>query len=227
MNTVVVLSGGLDSVVLAHVVRAEGHEGIALSVNYGQRHVQELDYAQSAARRLGMPWRVIDLAAAGLAGLWAGSSLTDDVVPVASVGDAGPNSRSHVVANRNALFLAVAFTVAATSQCRRVAIAVSATDQAIADCTPEFLAAFEQMEALSLSGMANVEIFAPFAKLTKSEVVRIGQNLSVPWADTWSCFNRGARHCGRCLACAQRQEAFAEACLPDPTEYASPAVRKL
>lgn len=219
MDTVVVLSGGLDSVVLAYLVKAQGQSALAISVDYGQRHAKELAYARLTADRLGMPWRLLDLTAAGIGGLLAGSSLTDEAVPVASAPQTRAGNRSHVVPNRNALMLALAYTAAATANCRRVAIAVSGTDRPTPDCRPEFLLSFEAMETLALDGLATIELFAPFVRRTKEDVVRIGAELGVPWTDTWSCYQGGIRHCGRCLACTERREAFAAAGVADPTDY--------
>lgn len=220
METVVVLSGGLDSVVLAYLIHSQRNPGIALSVNYGQRHIKELEYARLTASRLGMPWRVIDLSAAGIASLLAGSSLTDDAVPIASARQTREGNRSHVVPNRNALMLALAFTAAASAGYSRVAIAVSGTDRPTPDCRPEFLSSFEEMERRALDGLANIELFAPFARLGKADVVRIGADLGVPWLETWSCYHGNTQHCGHCLACTERREAFSQAGVLDPTEYA-------
>jgi len=219
MKTVVVLSGGLDSVVLAYLIHSQSDPGMALSVNYGQRHVKELEYARLTAKRLDMPWRVIDLSAAGISGILAGSSLTDDAVPVASAKQTREGNRSHVVPNRNALMLALAFTAAASADFTRVAVAVSGTDRPTPDCRPEFLSSFEYMERKSLAGLADIDLYAPFSQLSKADVVRMGADLGVPWADTWSCYHGNAWHCGQCLACVERREAFSKSGTLDPTKY--------
>lgn len=218
--TLVVCSGGLDSVTLAHKLAAEGGPIRLLSFDYGQRHRKELDFARACARRLGAPHDVVDISAAGA--LLTGSALTGGVeVPEGHYAE--ETMRLTVVPNRNAIMLAIAFGVAAGAGAGAVAAAVHGGDHFIyPDCRPGFVAAFEAMQRQALDGVAEVRLVAPFLHGTKADIVAEGARLGVPFAETWSCYKGGARHCGRCGTCVERREAFERAGVADPTAYEDP-----
>jgi 7-cyano-7-deazaguanine synthase len=220
MKTIVICSGGLDSVSLAHLV-ADAHELTRLvSFDYGQRHRKELDFAALAARRLGVPHDIIDLRGIGAA--LTGSALTDDIdVPDGHYAE--ETMRITVVPNRNAIMLAVAFGVAAANGDDAVATAVHGGDHFIyPDCRPAFTEAFEAMQKAALDGYADVRLYTPFVRRTKADIVTEGARVGTPFAETWSCYKGGARHCGRCGTCVERREAFHLAGIPDPTAYDDP-----
>ncbi|AGL16487.1 7-cyano-7-deazaguanine synthase [Actinoplanes sp. N902-109] len=219
-KTIAIVSGGLDSVTMAYHLKDRGHKLHLLSVDYGQRHLVEHEFAAKAARVLGVPHDVADLGAVGK--LLGGSSLTDPAVDVpARKSEEMTGGSPNVVPNRNALLLAVAFAVAVAEQAQAVAIGVIDDAQAAPDCTPEFLDFFLTMEKIATRGYAHPDLTltAPLAKLRKSGVVALGEKLGVPWTDTWTCFRGTTLHCGRCAACWERQEAFLEAGVADPTDY--------
>ena len=220
MKTIVICSGGLDSVSLAHRVADEGALHGLLSFDYGQRHVRELDCAAACARRLDVPHRVVDLRDVGAA--LSGSALTGG----AAVPDghyAEGSMKVTVVPNRNAMMLAVAFGMAAAQGADAVAAAVHGGDHFIyPDCRPGFVTAFQDMEDAALEGLADVKLLTPYVDRPKSDIVRDGARLAVPFAETWSCYKGGDLHCGRCGTCVERREAFEIAGIPDPTEYADP-----
>ena len=223
-GVVALVSGGLDSVTLAHLL-ARDHAGPLhlVSVDYGQRHVQELDYARRCAGRLGARWDVVDLRS--LQPLLGGSALTDSTVEVPSGHYADDTMRITVVPNRNAVMLAVAYAVAVSDAADVVATAVHAGDHAIyPDCRPAFVDAFRAMENLATEGFAAPDLLkAPFIHMTKADIVRLGAELGVPFVDTWSCYRGGDRQCGTCGTCVERREAFSEAGIEDPTIYQSAA----
>lgn len=218
-KAVAIVSGGMDSVTLAYLLKHEGHELHLLSVLYGQRHKKELDYAALCAKRLGAEHRVVDLS--GLRVLLGGSALTDDIaVPEGHY--AAPNMALTVVPNRNAIMLAVAYGWAVALQAEVVATGVHAGDHPIyPDCRPEFITAFGQMERVATAGYAHpdLRIHAPFVGVGKHDIARLGYDLGVPYEDTWSCYKGGDLHCGKCGTCVERKEAFVLAGIPDPTEY--------
>lgn len=217
-----VMSGGLDSTVMGYLLRSQGHELHALSFDYGQSHRKELTFAQGTAADLGVPWDLVDLRASGLTRFLGGSALTDPDVPIPDGHYAHETMRITVVANRNAIMLAMACSVAASVGAGAVAIAAHSGDHPIyPDCRPEFVRAFEAMEHLAMEGTARLAILAPFAQLTKSAIVEVGHQLGVPFERTWSCYKGRDVHCGRCGTCYERREAFALAGLADPTVYAS------
>ena len=221
-GTLVVCSGGLDSVTLAYRVAAEGRLGRLLTFDYGQRHRKELDFAALAARRLQVPHDIIDLTA--VTPFLKGSALTDSGAAEVPDGHYAEDSmRVTVVPNRNAIMLTIAFGVAAGVGLDRVAAAVHSGDHFIyPDCRPAFVDAFRTMQALALEGMWEVELFTPYVQRSKADIVRDGAAHQVPFQDTWSCYKGGARHCGRCGTCVERREAFHLAGVEDPTDYEDP-----
>jgi 7-cyano-7-deazaguanine synthase len=220
MRVVTTLSGGLDSVTLAHVLAAEGHELIALSYDYGQRHAKEIDFAARCAQRLGAEHHVVDLRSVGA--LLSGSALVDAAVDVPEGHYTDASMASTVVANRNAILLSVAVGVAVARGAQAVAAAVHAGDHTVyPDCRPEFVAALEHEAKVANEGFVDpaFAVLAPFLEVGKDEIVRRGAALGVPFEETWSCYVGGAVHCGRCGTCVERIEAFDRAGVEDPTVY--------
>ncbi len=218
---VAVVSGGLDSAVLAHHLRAEGHTPRLLSFDYGQRHAKELDCARTLAADLRSPHDVVDLRDVGR--LLAGNALTDATVDVPDGHYTDDSMRATVVANRNAIFVDVAVGVAVAEGADAVAIGVHAGDHAIyPDCRPAFVEAAERLARVANEGFAadGFRVLAPFVEWSKADIVRRGAELGVPFADTWSCYRGRDVHCGTCGTCVERREGFALAGVPDPTRYA-------
>ena len=217
MKTLVICSGGLDSVTLAHKVAAERELVGLVSFDYGQRHAKELDSAAACAARLGVPHHVIDIRNVGAA--LSGSALTDDLdVPDGHYAE--ETMKVTVVPNRNAIMLAIAFGMAAAQKADAVAAAVHGGDHFIyPDCRPGFIDAFQHMENKALEGMGEVELYTPFVTISKADIVTEGAKHATPFAETWSCYKGGDLHCGRCGTCVERREAFHLAGVDDPTPY--------
>lgn len=220
MKTLVICSGGLDSVSLAHIVAAERQLTRLVSFDYGQRHRKELDFAAAAAQRLNVPHHLIDMRPIGAA--LTGSALTDDIdVPDGHYAE--ETMRITVVPNRNAIMLAIGFGVAAANGDEAVATAVHGGDHFIyPDCRPGFTRAFETMQKAALDGYADVDLYTPFVERSKADIVTDGARHGTPFAETWSCYKGGDLHCGRCGTCVERREAFHLAGVADPTAYADP-----
>src|SRR5437764_15440999 len=219
-KTIAIVSGGLDSVTLAHLLHAEGYELHLLSFDYGQRHKKELDYAACCAERLGAAFDIVDLSSIGR--FLTGSALTD-AIPVPDGHYAAPTMAITVVPNRNAMMLSVAYAVAVAEKAQIVAIGVHAGDHFIyPDCRPEFITSFDTMQRLAVEGFGDpqLKLEAPFIHLGKHQIVQLGTALHVPYADTWRCYKGEERHCGTCGTCFERKEAFELAGVLDPTEYA-------
>ena len=220
MKTLVICSGGLDSVTLAHKVAAEQTLTRLVSFDYGQRHRKELASAQACAMRLSVPHDIVDISSVGR--LLMGSALTSGE-PVPEGHCAEDTMRITVVPNRNAIMLAIAFGVAAAEQADDVAAAVHGGDHFIyPDCRPDFVESFETMQRHALEGLASIALYTPFVRQSKADIVREGARLGVPFADTWSCYQGRERHCGRCGTCVERREAFHLAGVADPTQYEDP-----
>lgn len=217
---IVIISGGLDSVVLAHMLQREGHDLHLVSFDYGQRHAKELEYSRLAAQRLNAPHEVVDIRAVGK--ILGGSALTDDSIAVPHGHYAAPSMAVTIVPNRNAIFLTIAYGVAVAQNAQLVAAAIHAGDHFIyPDCRPEFIKSFDAMQRLAVEGCgdANLKLHAPFMHSSKSYIVQVGALLDVPFDETWSCYEGGEIHCGLCGTCVERKEAFQKADVYDPTEY--------
>ena len=215
MKKVLIYSGGMDSTVLMYELKAQGHEVHALGIDYGQRHGKELGCAAGICNRLRVPFRIADLS--GLRPLLAGSSQTDDSIPVPEGHYAAESMKATVVPNRNMIMLAMAAGYAMSIGAERVAYAAHAGDHAIyPDCRPEFADALDH--AIGLADWRKVALERPFVHLAKAEIAALGYALNVPFGDTWSCYKGGSYHCGKCGTCVERREALG---VQDPTKYSS------
>jgi len=222
---VVLVSGGLDSMISAASAREQGYRVLALSVDYNQRHRVELAAARRVANVLGAERHIIlplDLSAFG------GSALTDVIaVPKDGVGtEEGGGSPVTYGPARNTIFLSLALGWAEAAGARDLFIGVNALDYSgYPDCRPEFIAAFEGLAEIATK--AGVEgqrfkIHAPLQHMTKADIVREGQRLGVDMGLSWSCYDPapGGVHCGTCDSCRLRSKGFEDAGIPDPTVYA-------
>lgn len=215
-KVVTIYSGGMDSTVLLYHLRVTGHEIVALSVDYGQRHRKEIDSAKAICGRINVPHEVADLR--GITHLLRGSSLTDSRVEVPEGHYAEESMKATVVPNRNMIMLSVAIGYAISLRAQFVAYGAHAGDHTIyPDCRPEFAAAVNT--AALLADWHQVEVLCPFIGLTKADIARRGAELNVPFELTWSCYKGGEYHCGCCGTCVERAEAFNLAGLQDPTDY--------
>jgi 7-cyano-7-deazaguanine synthase len=217
-KAVAIVSGGLDSVTLAYFLKSEGYSLHILSFDYGQKHKKELSFAQSCADHLRAGYSLIDLTSVGA--LLKGSALTDEGVAVPDGHYAASNMSVTIVPNRNAVMLAIGFSLAAAEGAGIVAIGVHGGDHFIyPDCRPEFISLFDHMEQAALGESVRVELYAPFLSMRKQDIVKVGAKVDVPFAETWSCYKGGEFHCGTCGTCVERREAFELAGVADPTTY--------
>jgi len=219
-RAIVLLSGGLDSMVCAALAREAGFAVTALTIDYGQRHRVELDAAAVIARQLADRHIVLplDLRAFG------GSALTSDIeVPKEGLGEGIPVT---YVPARNTIFLSLALGLGEASGARDIYIGVNALDYSgYPDCRPEFVEKFEELAALATK--AGVEgdpfrIHAPLLHMTKADIAGEAQRLGLDVAVSHSCYDPlpGGLACGQCEACRLRAKGFAEAGVADPTRYA-------
>lgn len=216
MKTVLVYSGGLDSTVLLYHLLAAGHEVHALSVDYGQRHRCELEQAARLCADVKVHHRTADLSA--IQPLLAGSSLTSPEIEVAEGHYTEETMKTTVVPNRNMIFLALATGHGLSIGAKQVTYAAHSGDHAIyPDCRNEFADAMAS--AIQLCDWNEIELSRPFVDWSKADIVRRGNELNVPFEQTWSCYKGGEIHCGRCGTCIERREAFDLAGVDDPTLY--------
>jgi len=220
-KAVVLLSGGLDSATVLAIARSQGYECYALSFDYGQRHVAELNASRKIAESLGaVEHKILPLSLDAI----GGSALTDRNIEVPEQG--GEGIPVTYVPARNTVFLALALGWAEVLGARDIFVGVNAVDYSgYPDCRPEFIAAFENLANLATKAGVEGERFqvhAPLIEMTKAQIVRTGSDLGVDYSQTVSCYRADAqgRACGRCDSCRFRAQGFAEAGLPDPTRYA-------
>lgn len=220
-KAVVLLSGGLDSMVSAAIAMEEGFEVHALTIDYGQRHRVELDRARTIARELKLESQTeiaLDLRAFG------GSALTDNIdVPKSGVGNDIPVT---YVPARNLVFLALTTAYAEAKGARDIFIGVNALDYSgYPDCRPDFIASFEQTARLGTkTGVegAAITIHAPLQHMTKADIAQECARLGLDPSWSWSCYDPtpGGLACGQCDSCRLRKKGFAEAGIADSTTYA-------
>jgi 7-cyano-7-deazaguanine synthase len=218
---VVLVSGGLDSMISAASAREAGYRLLALSIDYNQRHRVELAAARRVATTLGAERHIVlplDLSAFG------GSALTADIdVPKDGVGEGIPVT---YVPARNTIFLSLALGWAEAAGARDLFIGVNALDYSgYPDCRPEFIQAFEGLAEIATKAGVEGEPFkihAPLQHMTKADIVREGKRLGVDMGLSWSCYDPapGGLHCGTCDSCRLRSKGFEDAGIPDPTVYA-------
>ncbi|MCC5834271.1 MAG: 7-cyano-7-deazaguanine synthase QueC [Opitutales bacterium] len=220
MKTVLVYSGGLDSTVLLYDLLAKGVETHALSIHYGQRHRRELDAAATICKELKVEHQVLELPQ--LQALFGDSSLTNTAIPVPSGHYAAENMKSTVVPNRNMILLSLATSWAIALKADSVSYAAHSGDHTIyPDCRPEFAETMNQ--AIGLADWHALRLDRQFVDTSKADIVKLGIELGVPFDKTWSCYQGGELHCGRCGTCLERREAFYLNGIKDPTVYAPDA----
>jgi 7-cyano-7-deazaguanine synthase len=236
-KAVCLVSGGLDSSTCLGIARRNGYDCYALSFDYGQRHLIELESAARVAKHFhACEHRVarIDLRVFG------GSALTAEIdVPKHRSSEARHRAAASVVPRktedmtsaipityvpaRNTIFLSFAMAWAEVLESSDIFIGVNSIDYSgYPDCRPEFVAAFEKMANLAtksaVEGRTHLRIHTPLAHLDKAEIVRLGAEVGVDFAMTHSCYDpgEGGRPCGECDSCVLRRKGFEEAGIRDP-----------
>jgi 7-cyano-7-deazaguanine synthase len=219
-QAVVLLSGGLDSYTAAAIAKHQGFALYALTVDYGQRHVREIEAARAVGRALGVEQHkeiAVDLRAFG------GSSLTsNDEIPRDRDPQAAAGIPSTYVPARNTILLALALGWAEVLAARDLVVGVNALDYSgYPDCRPEFISAFEHLARVATR--AGVEgghflVHTPLITLSKAEIIRRGVELGLDYGLTHSCYDPqpGGTPCGRCDSCVLRAKGFREAGVADP-----------
>ncbi len=234
-GALILLSGGLDSAVTARVAASLGYRRHGLTFSYGQRHAVEIARAEALARDMDFDsHRICHLEPFGV----GSSALTDLAIPVPRHrGDeeisGGAIPETYVPA-RNTIFLAHALAWCESLEIYDIFLGVNALDYSgYPDCRPEYLRAFEDLAQLAtragVEGRGRIRLQSPLLHRTKAEIVRLGAELGVDFAKTWSCYSpvpiRGRdgefSACGACDSCQLRHRGFREAGIADPTNYAA------
>jgi len=221
-RAVVLVSGGLDSATTLAIAKSQGYSCYALSFDYGQRHISELEAAVRVSDTIGVvEHKTIQL---GLGDI-GGSALTEDAIDVPKEGVETDTIPVTYVPARNTVFLSLALGWAEVLGAQDIFIGVNAVDYSgYPDCRPEFIAQFEKLA--NLATKAGVEgspwhIHAPLIQLSKGDIITLGTELGVDYGQTVSCYDADikGRACGVCDSCRLRSEGFASCNVPDPTIY--------
>ena len=214
----------MDSATALAIALKDGFEVTALSVDYGQRHRKELESARKVAKHFGVRGhRVVSLDLTEI----GGSALTDKKIRVPEqrrLEEIGQGIPATYVPARNTILLSYALGLAEATEAKAVYIAANALDfSGYPDCRPEFFRAFQEVARLGTKrGVEGdlIEIRTPLIAMSKADIVRKGEELGVPWALTWSCYQGEERACGVCDSCQLRLKGFREAGVKDPIPYA-------
>lgn len=215
-DSVIVVSGGMDSITLLYDKKEE--IALAVTFDYGSKHnAREIAWAKVHCGRLGIRHIVINL---DFMQKYFTSSLLEggDEIPEGHYAD--ENMKSTVVPFRNGIMLSVAAGIAESNGLKKILIANHGGDHTIyPDCRPEFIGAMDR--AIANGTYEDVRIDAPYTNITKTDIAKIGKRLGIDYSETWSCYKGGERHCGKCGTCIERKEAMALAGIDDRTEYES------
>lgn len=229
-RAVVLVSGGLDSTTTLAICKSDGFQPYAITFQYGQRHLHEIDCAKRIARSIGAADHhivPIDLRSIG------GSALTADIaVPKGrSESDISEGIPITYVPARNTIFLSFSLAWAEVLGANDIFIGVNAIDYSgYPDCRPEFIEAFQRMANLAtragVAGGTQLKIHTPLIRMTKAEIIQKGLELGVDYSLTCTCYDPDlqGRSCGQCDACQLRLKGFEEAGVPDPIEYQEVAI---
>lgn len=213
-DSVIIVSGGMDSITLLYDKKDEIALGI--SFDYGSNHnAKEIPFAEMHCKRLGIKHLTINL---DFMHQYFKSSLLQGAEAIPEGHYADENMKSTVVPFRNGIMLSIAIGIAESNQLKKVLIANHGGDHTIyPDCRPQFIQAIDA--AANAGTFVNVRVEAPYTNITKGDIARIGKRLGLDYTETWSCYKGGEKHCGKCGTCIERKEALQEAGIHDATEY--------
>ncbi|MEP1385650.1 MAG: 7-cyano-7-deazaguanine synthase QueC [Paraglaciecola sp.] len=216
-KVVVIFSGGMDSFTVLNLAVKQDFEVFALSFDYGQRHKKELEYAARACSNLGVHHKIVDISAINQ--LIGGSSLTSDI-EVAEGHYEEDSMKTTVVPNRNMILLSMAVGYAVSINANKVFYGAHSGDHAIyPDCRPEFV--HKMNDVCAIANYEAVEIVTPYLDVSKTAILTAGLEMNLDYNQTWTCYNGREKACGKCGACQERLEAFAENGVSDPLAYES------
>ncbi len=213
-DSVIIVSGGMDSVTLLYDMK--DRIALAISFDYGSNHnAKEIAFAKLHCERLGIKHIVIGL---GFMHQYFKSSLLEGADAIPEGHYASENMKSTVVPFRNGIMLSIAAGIAESNDLKYVMMANHGGDHTIyPDCRPEFVKAMS--DATKFGTYPGVQILAPYTDITKTDIARRGKQLGIDYAETWSCYKGGEKHCGKCGTCVERKEALRDAGIEDTTEY--------
>lgn len=215
---VCLLSGGLDSTTALYSALSENFEVTALTLDYGQLHIKEIEFAKATVKKLRLKHHLVSFSMP-----WKGSALLDKTILMPLMREEKEMSQSipsTYVPARNSIFLSLAASCAEAIQSSAIFIGANILDYSgYPDCRPEYFEAFVKMLAVGTKAGSegkNLKIYAPLLHLNKKEIIHLGKKLGVPFEKTWSCYQGLEKPCGACDSCLLRAKGFEEADLKDP-----------
>lgn len=216
MKTVVLVSGGMDSVVALYQAATEHEVVTGLSFDYGSKHNhREIPFAKWHCDKLGIPHQTIPL---HFMNDCFDSHLLNSGGEIPEGHYEDDNMKQTVVPFRNGIMLSIAAGFAESQGAEAITIAAHSGDHAIyPDCRSDFMDPMAQ--AIEAGTYAKIQIVRPFLEIRKEDIAARGIELNVDFSQTWSCYKGGDRHCGKCGTCVERKEAFDLSGLQDPTDY--------
>ncbi|MDD4295014.1 MAG: 7-cyano-7-deazaguanine synthase QueC [Candidatus Omnitrophica bacterium] len=211
-RSVILLSGGLDSAVTLYFAKKYGYDLTALIFSYGQRHEKETECAKKLADMVGINKYLLEITLP-----WSESALINRSIEVPYGRDLeAKDIPLTYVPGRNIIFLSYAFSLAETIKAKRIFIGAHVEDYSgYPDCRPEFINSFEDAcnKGISRNG---IEISAPLLDKNKKDIITLGNELNVPFENTWSCYSGTDKPCMKCDSCRFRQQGFEALGLVDP-----------
>jgi len=214
-QAIVLLSGGLDSAVTLYLAKSRGFKCRCLIFDYGQRHRREIAFAKKIALSANCPYQVLKINLP-----WKGSALLDQKIPVPRNKKGRDLIPSTYVPARNIIFLSFALSFAEAKGVKAVFIGAHAQDYSgYPDCRPEFFGVLRKLvNCATKAGVEkkSVKVYTPLLNKRKSQIIRLGHKLKVPFEITWSCYSGGKYPCGSCDSCYFRARGFRQAGLKDP-----------
>ncbi len=214
-KAVVIFSGGMDSFTLLNKVIKEGFEVYALTFDYGQKQVKEVQIAKTVCESLSVPHKILDISAINQL-MQSSSLIGSEDIPEGHY--ESEQMKSTVVPNRNMILLSLAIAYAVDIKAGKVYYGAHSGDHAIyPDCRPEFV--HKMNEVAGIANYEHVSIETPYLNSTKGEILKDGISMGLSYEYTWTCYNGREKACGKCGACVERLEAFADNQICDPVEY--------
>ncbi len=214
-EAIVLLSGGLDSTTTLYLARSKGYKCLCLIFDYGQRHNKEIISAKRIAKLTHSPYEIIRFRLP-----WKGSSLLDKTRSIPKFVKKRKMIPSTYVPGRNLIFLSLAVSFAESIGSEAIFIGANAVDfSGYPDCRPQFYEALRKTAKLGTkrgSEGKTIKIYTPLIRKSKSEIVKLGFKLGVPFKYTWSCYRGGRKPCGVCDSCKLREKGFRNAGIKDP-----------
>lgn len=216
MDILVSFSGGIDSSVLVAQLLKEGHSVRCVAFSYGSKHnTYELDAMRWLCKFFGLPYRIFDLNSIFSC---MDSSLLNNTAPIPEGHYESPEMKKTIVPGRNMIFASILTGVAESSHSQAIALGIHQGDHVVyPDCRPKF--ALFMNQAIQAATDYKIKLITPFINLNKSTIVKLGNELKVPFGLTRTCYKDQLIACGKCGSCVERLEAFEQNGLKDPITY--------